>query len=332
MTRCITGCVAILLALAATRTVIGVPAGTVDEPPPPVQGPVAPPQSPVEALSDRVPALPERMAALNPSDPGAYFALGEEVASESEQPNGRRLARQLFALSFALAGAGEPAPRNRALRAGSLKALASLSESESERRWLLALAKLEEATRSSATGEPVATPQPTGLETGALEAATALDMARNGEGRRAVKLMTKPGVMDLLNRYDKLLEPNGYGGGVDRVQKMAADWPMCPECKNRRVVKDKEGVHLCPTCGGRPGPHLQEPELVALVRTEAVLLSGPQLSWASQTLVDDGAPLRDLSPSEVAPTYGVDPVRPLWRIDRWEAGEISPKPPDAPKP
>jgi len=114
---------------------------------------------------------------------------------------------------------------------------------------------------------------------------------------------------------------------------MIADWQICPECKNRRNIKDKDGVHLCPTCGGRPGPQLREPEVVALVRTEAVLLSGPQLSWASQTLVDDGAPLRDLSPAEVAPTYGVDATRAIWRDGHWEtSGDIGPRPPEIAKP
>lgn len=218
------------------------------------------------------------------------------------------------------------------MQAGAMLALASLSESEGERRWLLSLAKLV-STGADAVPAASSKADPVGLEPGAIDAVNAIDMALNGEGRRAARLLEKPGVLELLSRYDKLMEPTGLSGGVDRIRKMIADWPICPECKNRRSIKDKDGVHLCPRCGGKPGPDVKDPELIAMVRTEAVLLSGPQLSWASQTLVDDGAPLRDPSLSEVAPTYGVDAMRAVWRDGRWEtSGESGPKPQTTGKP
>lgn len=270
-------------------------------------------------LSTRVHHLDERLAALRPARPGEYLELAEEVAAEASLPEEHRLGQQLFALAFELARSGPEAARQGGVRVSALLGLAEAvgrAGNLGERRWVLALARAASPAPVESEGsddEPVVA----GLEPGALEAATALDMVRNGEGHRAEQLLRRPGAVEHLDRVDKLIQPNGLSGGVDRVRRLMAERPICPECHNRRAVKDKDGVHLCGTCGGRPGPTLSQAELVAMVRTEAVLMNGTQLSWASQALVDDGSPLRDLSAEEVAPTFGVNAARPFWHEGGW---------------
>ena len=115
-------------------------------------------------------------------------------------------------------------------------------------------------------------------------------------------------------------------GGASLVRKHIDEWPVCPQCRGHRSIKDATGVHLCPTCHGTPGPTLSHIELVGQIRTESMLLSGQQRSWAGQIIADAGATLRELDPAELAATYVVDPARPLWRMGVWVADPNAPKP------
>ncbi|MEC9372463.1 MAG: hypothetical protein VYC34_01410, partial [Planctomycetota bacterium] len=80
----------------------------------------------------------DRLESLTPSRPIDYFELAEEIAFEADNPEDERLASTLYVLSFELdrrrAGA-ETLGRSVCL------ALAQLSKSEEERRWLLAMSK-----------------------------------------------------------------------------------------------------------------------------------------------------------------------------------------------
>jgi hypothetical protein len=106
---------------------------------------------------------------------------------------------------------------------------------------------------------------------------------------------------------------------------------ICSECKNRRFIKSQQGVRLCPTCGGKPGPKLSQQELLYQLRLESSLLHGVQRSWIAQTVVDGGAPLRDLDPDELAATYRIDPARTRWRNGAWESPPTAPSSPAKPE-
>jgi hypothetical protein len=265
------------------------------------------------AGSKRIAELPKRLEALSPAAPRAYLELGEEVASESADDVDRRLARQLYVLAFELDRRSKfPDPQ---LGGSVCLALAAVAESDDEKRWLTALAE---------TLAPEGTPDMRRIKSttasrdpAAFDLATMLSFVRIGEGRRAAKILEKPGVSELLDKCDKLLQPGI--GGASRVRERIAEWPICSECRNHRTIKDATGVHLCPSCHGTPGPILPAGELVGHIRTESVLLSGQQRSWAGQLIADGGATLRELDPSELAATYGVSAARPVWRLGVWVA-------------
>jgi hypothetical protein len=283
--------------------------------------PAEPP--PEFAAQKRIAHLMDRLGALTPDRPRAYFELGEEVASESGDDRDRRLARQLFVLAFELSRRAKQPDTQ--LPSSVCLALASVADTDEERRWLAALAE---------TLAPPGSPPPDAVrikstaasrDPAAFDVASMLGLVRIGEGRRAEKLLARPGVERLLDKCDALLSTGGTGG-ASRVRKQIEEWGTCPQCHNKRFVRDSTGIHLCPTCHGAPGPTMSQQELVGHIRTESLLLSGQQRSWAGQIISDYGAPIRELDASELAGTYGVDVSRPLWRSGRWESDPKAPKP------
>lgn len=291
------------------------------------------------ALSGQL--LADRLAALDPRTPWAYFELGEELAVQSGDPTARALSRTLFVLAYETAKStppnapsanNRPAPTGADIRISVCLALASIAADDSEKRWLRAIASSlgwdgTQGTTPSSAGRSIA------ADPAALELATALGLIRIGEGRRAVKLLEKPEVSQLLDRTERLLSPGGMSGGAARVRRLMAEWPTCTECKNRRFTKSAAGVRLCAKCGGKPGPKLPQQELLYQLRLESSLLHGVQRSWVAQTVVDGGAPLRDLDPDELAATYRVEPAATLWRGGTWSlppsAGSAAASPPSA---
>jgi hypothetical protein len=275
--------------------------------------------------------LAAALTALSPDAPRDYFLLAERVAdlaAERSDDALRRLARHLAVLSYELTRrAGAPADDT--ARSVCLL-LASIAPSPAEARWLRALAGTFDRDVLGAVYEPPGTGP--SRDEAALDAATVLGLARTGQGRRAQRLLDKPGVADLLQRHERILSPAGLGGELDRLRRTIADWPTCPQCRGKRVIVKLDnngrlaGVILCDTCAGLPGPATTLSELVRQLRLEAILLSGVQRSWSGQILIDAGAPLRELDPAELAPRLGIDPLKPLWRDGVWTA------PPGAPAP
>lgn len=293
-------------------------------PAPPVVEPAPAPGTPIPGSTDRDidAALATELAALSPAAPRGYFLLAERVADlgvERGDESLRRLARQLAVLSYELTkvygGAADDSARSVCLL------LASIAPSPEEARWLRALARTFDRDVLGAVFEPPTT-GPTRDEA-ALDAATVLGLVRTGQGRRAERLLTKPGVADLLQRHERLLHPAGLSGEFNRLRRTIADWPTCPQCRGRRSITRLDnngrlaGVTLCDTCLGLPGPRVSPGELVLQLRLEALLLSGVQRSWSGQILIDGGAPLRELDADELAPRFGVDAARPLWRDGEW---------------
>ncbi len=279
----------------------------------------------------------KRLTALSPQKPVDYFLLGEEVAADSKDAETAGLARRLFVLAYEL-DARETGSRERSRLGPSVcLALASVAARDDERRWLRALADTL-SDGSASLADPANEAGGIFPPETAFDLATAIGLARAGEGRRAEQLLEKPGVSELLEQIDTAPMPDGSVNGLRSFFKKAIrDWPVCPQCRNRRVVPvgaNRSGeVVLCDTCRGNPGPQLAEHEIAGQLRVEALLLQGTQRSWAAQVLADAGAPLRDLDPTELAGTYDVDPSRPLWRGGQWTAEPNRPAPAaETPKP
>lgn len=259
-----------------------------------------------------IPGLVARLEALTPSDPQAYFLLGEEVAAESIDPTHDRLARQLLSIAYEL-----DRKRGGSLRASICLALASLERVEETRVWLVATAGAIDP-RYAATDWSVPA-IPTGADETALKLATALGLVRAGEGRRALELLDDPAVRSLLHQFRSLIP-----GGAVAIETHAKSWP-CPECRNARVstrmIQGSPQTLLCNTCRGNPGPALSHGELVAHLRFEARLLIGIQRSWSAQIVSDLGPPLLDPDPGTLAQTlrdrYGVRPDLMYYRNGRW---------------
>jgi hypothetical protein len=299
----------------------------------------APPASdtqivPSRSQPDPSPALAEgvrtRLEALDPSKPEGYFLLAEEIAADADSPGLREIARHLYVLAYEL-DAARPAGVNGAAAPGVrlgpsvCLGLAAVADRPGERRWLVAIAKSMDQRWTDARG-PASAPERT-ADDASFEAATAIGLARAGEGRRAEPLLDKPAVAEVIAKYDNAPSPGGAINSLTSfLRKAIRDWPVCPQCKNRRVVPKGQGskpgeVVLCDTCRGNPGPNISDDELVRQLRVESSLLHGAHRSWSAQVTADGGAPLRDLDPGELAPTYGVDPTKPLWRAGGWVAAD-----------
>ncbi len=287
------------------------------------------PASPPPAASDQsYQALVNAEAALeqlDPANPRRYFETAEEVmridtANADSAVALRRLTQQALVIGLESWRTGPARLDDPRLGPSILLALAAVEiDPQSERaRWLRVLAAAVDAQGliSASDGEVVATSAKFD-DAAVIDVLSALELLRAGEGRRASKLLERPEVFDLLRTYERLLHPAGFSGEADRIRRLAAEWPICSQCRNRRSVKDSTGVFLCPTCRGDPGPTFSDTEVLYQLRLEATLLSGAQQSWVSQTLVDAGRPLRDLDAAEVAPTLNIDPALSIRRNGVW---------------
>lgn len=310
------------------------------EPRPPIQTPPSPARTPTASAPIAgipTPGLDARLAALSPARPDEYYLLAEEVASERQAPGARDLARRLFVLALELdRRRGTPS----SVSSSACIALAHLASSESERRWLRAMAaELESGSQRpddpqlTVRIDPPRTPERIALQIGA-----GLSLLRSGEGRRALQILEAPGVWSTLEAFEALLSPKGESGESAKIRRWAGEWAVCPQCRNARVVPapDASGGSsrkvVCPTCNGAPGPVLTRDELVGQLRLEAALLRGTHRLWSTQVLADAGETLRDPLPEDVAIIYHVDASLVLWRGGQWVADPSAPPlPPPKPR-
>ncbi|MCA9297208.1 MAG: hypothetical protein KC983_11840 [Phycisphaerales bacterium] len=226
-----------------------------------------------------VPRLNERLAALRPSNPLAYFELGEEVADGATSIEERTLARTLFGLAGAL-------DRDRFGRSACL-ALADIEEDAAQKRRLLALADLlDDGTslrrRDGRTQRKSIDPA------AAFAVAQALHEYRQGSGTRALRALEQAGAMELLNAYDDALR-----GGA------------------RRFLEDCELYR-----SGDP-PALSADDVSRMLHLEAALLAGADRTWTDELLLTDGATLIEVDPDQIAESLHVDVNRPVYRDGRW---------------
>ncbi|MDX2114950.1 MAG: hypothetical protein SFZ24_04915 [Planctomycetota bacterium] len=266
-----------------------------------------------------VPDLVERLLALRPADPQAYFDLGEEVAFEIRTERGRRLARTLFVLAAELDRA-DRTPRG--LLPSACLALASIADSEDERRWLRALAAVESGARLSPEDR-----RPPAPSDASFKLALAVAHARAQEGREARQLVDEPDVARLIAQMGASLDP------VRFMFEHAAAEPACPNCRNRRTVRTvsaddgaltQENFVLCVVCRGNPGMRLSEAQFARSLAIELDLLAARPRGWSSAVLIGRDSPFSDPDPGELASTYGVDPSAPCWH----PADEAAPEPLD----
>lgn len=264
-------------------------------------------------------AWAERLALLEPGKPEAYFELAEEVADAAKTAGEYALATRLYVLAFELDRArtgGMPGP----MGASACVALASIARREQDKRWLSALAVAVDPRQSQPKW--VRQERESADADAAYAAASALGLVRSGEGTQARVLLEDAKVSAMLRRYERLLSEQGGTRYSSSVELEAAKWP-CRDCLNQRIVKrtPKAGDYkLCPLCNGNPGPALSDADLLAQWRLESLLLSGIHRSWSAQVATDDGEPLRDPEPEELAPTLGVDATLTRFRDGAWTRG------------
>jgi hypothetical protein len=229
-----------------------------------------------------------RLEALKPSEPLAYFELAEEIADASSDASHRDLSRHLFGL----AGALDP----RRLGRSACLALAATETTEDGRRHLLGMASLlgdppllSVGASSGAGGraEALAAVAAAAGSSAALSLAEAFGHYRRGAGARALEVLRRPGVTELLHACDRLL-PGGAAKFVD-------------DC---RLLRSSNRPALSPS------------ELDRMLRLEATLLASER-TWSSDLLLTDGRTLIDIDPARLHEALGVDVNRPYFRAGRW---------------
>lgn len=260
-----------------------------------------------------------RLESLTPSNPIAYFRLAEEVASSGGTADEQQLARRLYAIAFALTSDESSIKDSEfPIAASACLGLADLERSTSRKRWLLALAGRIDpryATRSWDASE-----QANPSNEAALLLAEAIGLSLSGDGSLARERFDDPRVAALLEETRGILDRPGTGASSTLIKREAQIWP-CPECGNARAVPDRsEGGQvrrLCSTCRGNPGPVISRDTFVAYLAYQAVILHGTQRSWSADLAVNQGQPLLDPQPEEVAVYVGIDPTKVYYRKGRW---------------
>ncbi|MEO1128466.1 MAG: hypothetical protein AAFX05_02025 [Planctomycetota bacterium] len=263
--------------------------------------------------------LEQRLAALRPSDPMAYFELAEEVAYEMPHAPGQTLARQLFVLAFEL-----DRRNGTSLQLGSsvCAALAELSTDIDEQRWLRALgASLQPDLDVPAWRTRVAD---SATDRAPLALAEALGAFRAGTYRDTRSTLARVDGVDVLR--DAGMTSDEATRIINQVERIVNTGRQSRSRDGRVIRKVSDGrqtVELDPATGGNPGPSLTEVEFVDQLRAELFLLDGAPDAWGAQITLDNGRPLRDIDPDELAPYFDVDPDRPRWTIGAdgaWETG------------
>jgi hypothetical protein len=221
-----------------------------------------------------------RLEALGPADPMAYFELAEEVADSAADEGERALARRLFGI----AGALDPQRLGRS----ACLALADLEPVAHARRRLLALAALLDER-----GGGPAEDQPGGADAldpvAALAVSEAFGHYRRGNGARALRVLEKPGAMDLLEAWGGAVFRGGSAGFLEDC------WLY--RSSRRPVLKDQDRM--------------------GMLRFEAAVLAGANRSWSGDLLLNEGRPLIEVDPDHIEDVLGVNADRPCYRSGRW---------------
>jgi len=254
--------------------------------------------------------LEERLRALRGRDAMAYFELGEEVAVESADRGGARLARELFVLAYEI-------DRSESQGAGRLGrsvclALADLSRSAEERRWLLAMAEALDDRGGPASWPRAAERRRSDRVDARL--AEGLSLYRAGDFNRARRILERR----VAEERVASLPPDARRVIARVLRDIEQRLPLQEE-QVRRVVRDegRDRLKLSEASGGDPGPRLEPDGLLSIVALEARLLGQPVETWSATLAQRGGEPLLDVDPRELAAWFGVDPEAWLYRDGRW---------------
>ncbi len=253
---------------------------------------------------------------LTPNDPQAYILLAEEVADAAQSPEDTRLAIELFALGFEAARSSSGSTPRPALLATACRALASLTSSAADRRWLAALVTFVDPVAQP----PVWTsrPPPTNPESYSYRVALFLGYIRAGYGSLAQQMLARPDFAQALAAMEPMLARSGVGGGIVTLQRWANAWP-CRTCGGAGITRRGNPADFvpCSNCNGKPGPRIAQADLVAQLRLESALLQGGLQTWSAQINSDDGVPLEEPDPARLCPRFKVDPARMYFRSGTW---------------
>ncbi|MCL4220572.1 MAG: hypothetical protein KJZ65_04295 [Phycisphaerales bacterium] len=272
----------------------------------------APPTAPPANSS-----LNDRLESLHPSDPQAYFLLGEELAAEPQTPGNLELAQRLYVLAIVLASKDESL---RTIAAGSALALLDITRSEADRRALRSISSALDArfgTRdwSRSTEASVS-------DDVAYAAATTVGAIRAGMGALVRNELKRPEIRSLIDRFSALITGSPGQNILPTLERAAEAWP-CPECRNERIVTKRHTGQvervLCYTCGGNPGPTLTREQFIGQLRFEAQVLNSTPRSWGAQVAADLGAPLREADIAELPIRFGIDVTLAWYRGGAWVA-------------
>jgi hypothetical protein len=223
-----------------------------------------------------------RLEALSPADPMAYFELAEEIADGAGEPVQVALARHLFGL----AGALDPQRLGRS----SCLGIADLEPNEYARRRLRALAALLDRRPAGLVARRPGTVPEIHPEA-ALAVSEAISRYRTGDGTRALKLLQRPGAMDLLEAWGDV----AFRGGAKRFTE---------DCRLYRGSRE---------------PTPTDKDLLLMLRFEAALLAGVNRSWTGDLLLNEGRPLIEVDPDRIEEALGVDGSMPCYRGGQWVA-------------
>lgn len=260
--------------------------------------------------------LRARLESLRPEDPEGYLLAGEEVLATERTQAGEALARRLFTLAYEHARLAGDRP---GVQTTACIALADTTRFERDRRWLWSIVRLIDPRYNepdwSRTVERVVSDE------AAFRSAVALGLLRSGHGLRAREALRDDGVREVFDWYSGLLTGAGPGDVMTMLEGQAERWP-CPECRNDRVVRRRDGGLdgprvRCFTCRGNPGWELGERGMLSTLRFESRVLAGVQRSWGAQLAADLGEPLRDPDPAAVADAVGVDTALCVFRDGAW---------------
>ncbi len=313
----------LLLAAATLASLGAAPPSPPPSSPPPTRA--ATPAAEINLAATPVPLLADRLAALSPGRPELYLELAEDVAAEAALPGARTLARHLYVLAFTT-DRQRTGPRRGELGPSACLGLAGLASSDTDRRWLRGVAvELSESRTATSSVRPPSVKRPSLVaDTAALDLANALGLIRAGDGRNAIRLLTRPGVAEAIVAFGGvLLADKGQLDPVKNLQDLAERSSPCRECGNRRFVSRADGKgptrpRVCPLCSASPGPRLSDDELLGQLRLESAVLRGVQQSWSAQILADGGRPLRDPDPDEVPAYFRVDIEKTVFRNGAWQ--------------
>lgn len=264
-------------------------------------------------------ALATELTRLARDNPASYFELAELYAQYTT-PDARRTARTLCILAAELA---RKQPATEGLVRSCCLLLASMADSDDERRWLIAVADGATATPKGVRwGRPPGAGVGAGADPLAYELAVALGRYRAGEFRKVREFLRKrPEAADLLARAG--FDPGEAQSMIGQIISETDASLGCPRCRGERVLRstqdNKPVVTLCPVCQGNPAPTpaLTRDRFAQHMRAEAVLLDARPLSWSAQLRLDGARPLRDVDLAGVAAYYGVDPQACVRRDGGW---------------